>query len=160
MAGRHHRPRRRGSLESGGHHSADRAYPHPAGPVLGTSLPRSPLDATSEPDFHQRPATSRDAASQHLAALPQCATWVWTDGSATGGVTNGGAGALIEWPDGDEHMYSQSALSSLRDGPGVQSSRWASTTGGHSEDCQRVLRPEGSQIVLRPVSAFTLRSRR
>ena len=44
----------------------------------------------------------RDAASQHLAALPQCATWVWTDGSATDGVTDGGAGALIEWPDGGE----------------------------------------------------------
>ena len=44
----------------------------------------------------------RDAASQHLAALPQCATWVWTDGSATDGVTNGGTGALIEWPDGGE----------------------------------------------------------
>ena len=44
----------------------------------------------------------RDAASQHLAALPQCATWVRTDGSATDGVTNGGAGAPIEWPDGGE----------------------------------------------------------
>ncbi|XP_043212634.1 uncharacterized protein LOC122376759 [Amphibalanus amphitrite] len=44
----------------------------------------------------------RNAASQHLAALPQCATWVWTDGSATDGVLNGGAGALIVWPDGEE----------------------------------------------------------
>ncbi|KAF0300621.1 hypothetical protein FJT64_003287 [Amphibalanus amphitrite] len=32
----------------------------------------------------------------------QCATWVWTDGSATDGVLNGGAGALIVWPDGEE----------------------------------------------------------
>ena len=136
MAGRHHRPRRRGSLESGGHHSADRAYPHPAGPVLGTSLPRSPLDATSEPDFHQRPATSRDAASQHLAALPQCATWVWTDGSATGGVTNGGAGALIEWPDGDEHMYSRQPC------PLCEMAQGSRAPAGHRqlEDTQRTVR--------------------
>ncbi|XP_043199156.1 uncharacterized protein LOC122368902 [Amphibalanus amphitrite] len=32
----------------------------------------------------------------------KCATWVWTDGSATDGVLNGGAGALIVWPDGEE----------------------------------------------------------
>ncbi|XP_043215485.1 uncharacterized protein LOC122378438 [Amphibalanus amphitrite] len=44
----------------------------------------------------------RNAAFQHLAALPQCATWVWTDGSATDGVLNGGAGALIVWLDGEE----------------------------------------------------------
>ena len=44
----------------------------------------------------------RDAACHHLAALPQCTACVWTDRSATGGMTNGGAGALIEWPDGDE----------------------------------------------------------
>ncbi|KAF0307979.1 putative RNA-directed DNA polymerase from transposon BS [Amphibalanus amphitrite] len=55
---------------------------------VGTALPPSATD-------EQR----RDAASHHLAGLPQCATWVWTDGSATEGVTNGGAGALIVWPD-------------------------------------------------------------
>ena len=44
-------------------------------------------------------AASR-AAQQHLASLPQRATWVWTDGSADGGVRNGGAGVYIEWPDG------------------------------------------------------------
>ena len=38
----------------------------------------------------------------HLAALPQCVTWVWSDVSVTEGVTNGGAGALIIWPDGEE----------------------------------------------------------
>ena len=105
----------------------------------------------------------RNAASLHLAALPQCATWAWTDGSVTDGVLNGGAGALIVWPDGEEvvirspagrlcssyraemvaldaalsHLLedpshpedpivvctdSQSALSSLRDGPAAQSS--------------------------------------
>ncbi|KAF0290571.1 putative RNA-directed DNA polymerase from transposon BS [Amphibalanus amphitrite] len=55
---------------------------------VGAALPPSATD-------EQR----RDAASHHLAGLPQCATWVWTDGSATEGVTNGGAGALIVWPD-------------------------------------------------------------
>ena len=44
----------------------------------------------------------REAATLHLASLPQCAVWVWTDGSASEGVLNGGAGALIEWPDGVE----------------------------------------------------------
>ena len=31
------------------------------------------------------------------------ASLVWTDGSATAGVLDGGAGALIEWPDGEVH---------------------------------------------------------
>ena len=30
-------------------------------------------------------AERKSAADLHLGALPQCATWVWTDGSATGG---------------------------------------------------------------------------
>ena len=42
-------------------------------------------------------------ALQHLASLPQRATWVWTDGSATGAVTDGGAGALIISPNDDRH---------------------------------------------------------
>ena len=42
-----------------------------------------------------------EVATHHLAGLPQCATWVWTDGAADGGVHNGGAGALIEMPDGE-----------------------------------------------------------
>ena len=45
----------------------------------------------------------REAATLHLAALPQCATWIWTDGSADAGVKNGGAGALIVRPDGETH---------------------------------------------------------
>ena len=73
-------------------------------------------------------------ATFHLPALPQCATWVWTDGSASGGVTDGGAGVLIERPDGAEHeirtpagrlcssfraemVALQAALSYLRDNP-------------------------------------------
>ena len=35
------------------------------------------------------------AATQHLAALPQCAVWMWTDGSVEGGVKNGDSGAVI-----------------------------------------------------------------
>ena len=45
--------------------------------------------------------TRRQAAAHHLSSLPQCATWVWSDGSATGGVLDGGAGVFIEWPDGE-----------------------------------------------------------
>ena len=46
-------------------------------------------------------ATKRDAALHHLASMTQCATWAWTDGSATGGVLRGGAGALISYADDD-----------------------------------------------------------
>ena len=42
------------------------------------------------------------AAELHLGSLPQCATWLWTDGSVEGGVKDGGAGAVIIWPDGEE----------------------------------------------------------
>ena len=45
-------------------------------------------------------AEKRSAAESHLRALPQCATWAWTDGSATGGVQDGGAGGHIEDPEG------------------------------------------------------------
>ncbi|XP_043212000.1 uncharacterized protein LOC122376264 [Amphibalanus amphitrite] len=40
-------------------------------------------------------STKREAALQHLASLTQCAIWAWTDGSASGGVLRGGAGALV-----------------------------------------------------------------
>ena len=48
-------------------------------------------------------STKKETALHHLAELPQTATWVWTDGSATGGVSCGGAGALIVYPDDDRH---------------------------------------------------------
>ena len=48
--------------------------------------------------------TRKRAAEQHLAALPQCATWIWSDGSAEGGVQDGGAGALVIRPGGEEHL--------------------------------------------------------
>ena len=45
----------------------------------------------------------REGAAFHLASLPQCATRAWTDGSAEGGVKNGGARVSIEWPDGSSY---------------------------------------------------------
>ena len=39
------------------------------------------------------------AAALHLASLPQYAIWLWTDGSAKGGFSKGGDGAVIVWPD-------------------------------------------------------------
>ena len=48
-------------------------------------------------------AVRRAAAEELLATLPAQATWVWSDGSAEGGVTNGGGGALIILPTGEEH---------------------------------------------------------
>ena len=44
------------------------------------------------------------AASQHLGSLPQCAVWLWTDDSVEGGVKDGGSGAVIIWPDGEEEQ--------------------------------------------------------
>ena len=54
-------------------------------------------------------SVKREAALHHLASLPQCATWVSSDGSATGGVTNGGAGALTIYPNDDHQKLRQSA---------------------------------------------------
>ena len=45
------------------------------------------------------------AAALHLASLPQCAIWLWTDGSAEGGVSKGGAGTVIVWPDKETKTY-------------------------------------------------------
>ena len=44
----------------------------------------------------------RAAAERHLATLPDQATWIWSDGSAEGGVASGGGGALITLPSGEE----------------------------------------------------------
>lgn len=51
---------------------------------LGVPLPPAASD-------HQR----QEAAALHLAALPRRAKWMWTDGSAAAGVSNGGTEALI-----------------------------------------------------------------
>ena len=44
----------------------------------------------------------RAAAERHLATLPDRAIWIWSDGSAEGGVSAGGGGALITLPSGEE----------------------------------------------------------
>ena len=44
----------------------------------------------------------RATAETLLATLPSRATWVWTDGSAEGGVTRGGGGAFITLLSGEE----------------------------------------------------------
>jgi len=68
---------------------------------LGTPLPPGASDTQK-----------RQLASLHLASLPQCATWVWTDGSAKGGVVDGGAGAFVDLPDG-EHVELRSPAGRL-----------------------------------------------
>jgi len=45
----------------------------------------------------------RAAAEEHLATLPEDAVWIWSDGSADGGVAAGGGGALIVLPSGAVH---------------------------------------------------------
>ncbi|KAF0314337.1 Potassium voltage-gated channel protein Shab [Amphibalanus amphitrite] len=60
----------------------------PSGPItFNVGIGALPAGATN--------STKREAALQHLASLTQCAIWAWTDGSASGGVLRGGAGALI-----------------------------------------------------------------
>ena len=82
----------------------------PVEPVLPRRLP--PRTASGGVTFRSDiggpglPARTPDqrkheVVTQHLATLPQTAPWVWTDGAADAGVTNGGAGAFIELPDGE-----------------------------------------------------------
>ncbi|XP_043211169.1 uncharacterized protein LOC122375739 [Amphibalanus amphitrite] len=54
----------------------------------------------------------KSTAETFLGGLPQCATWVWTDGSVVGGTSSGGAGALIVYPD-DETVELREAAGSL-----------------------------------------------
>ena len=57
----------------------------PTGPVtfaLGLGAPLPP----GAPDN-----VKRQTAQLHLASLPQCATWAWTDGSASEGISDGSA---------------------------------------------------------------------
>ncbi|KAF0301100.1 hypothetical protein FJT64_026527 [Amphibalanus amphitrite] len=43
----------------------------------------------------------RGAAEATLEHLPPRATWIWSDGSAEGGVSQGGGGATITFPSGE-----------------------------------------------------------
>ena len=51
----------------------------------------------------------RAAAEKHLATLPEDAVWIWSDGSAEGGTTAGGGGALITLPSGEHHQIREPA---------------------------------------------------
>ena len=44
----------------------------------------------------------RAAAERYLATLPAQAVWIWSDGSAEGGVTAREVGALITLPSGEK----------------------------------------------------------
>ena len=58
-------------------------------------------DHLGKADPSNRPDKKRKAAEERLAVLPAEATWVWSDGSATGGVMDGGGGAMITFSSGD-----------------------------------------------------------
>ena len=75
--------------------------PHPA--VTFHLQVGNPLQPTATDQQRQ------EAATGHLAALPQCATRVWTDGPTEAGVLNGGAGAFIERQDGEAHELHRAA---------------------------------------------------
>ena len=90
-------------------------------PPIGSILPQCGLPWTPYPTvtFHmqvghplQPTATNqqkRGARTGHLAALQQCAIWVWTDGYAEAGVLKGGAGVYIERPEGEDHELRRAA---------------------------------------------------
>ena len=70
----------------------DRSPRHGQGKPHGDHLVKA--DPSSGPDKR------RKAAEDRLAALPAEVTWVWSDGSATGGVLDGG-GVMITFSSGD-----------------------------------------------------------
>ena len=50
----------------------------------------------------EAPDSVRQATAEaHLSTLPTDATWIWGDGSAEGGTTRGGGGALLVLRSGD-----------------------------------------------------------
>ena len=61
-------------------------------PWMDCSAVTFDLEAGERPPPGDRAERRREGAAFHLASLPQCATWAWTDGSAEGGVKNGGTG--------------------------------------------------------------------
>ena len=103
---------------------------------------------------------SWDAPTEHLAALPQYASWVWTDGSAEAGVLNGGARAFIRWTDGEEHeLRRTAAASALASAP-----RWSPSERrcGSSATTRRTPRhyPTVGAILLQPRRGKALRLHR
>ena len=70
-------------------------------PWLPTGAITSKLEIGAELPAGAAASSKRDAALHHLASLTQCATWLWTDGSATGDVLHVLAGALIIHADED-----------------------------------------------------------
>ncbi|KAF0304474.1 RNA-directed DNA polymerase from mobile element jockey [Amphibalanus amphitrite] len=60
------------------------------------------LDVGAAVSREARDEVRRAAAEEHLATLPDQATWIWSDGSAEGGVASGDSGALITLPSGEE----------------------------------------------------------
>ena len=47
-------------------------------------------------------ASRRETAERRLAELPAEAVWIWSDGSANAGVADGGGGAVVLLPGGEE----------------------------------------------------------
>ena len=81
------------------------------------------------------PDVRRRAAEEHLETLPSGTTWIWSDGSAEAGVTQGGGGAYIQTSIGEvvevkvaagqlcsstraELIALRAALQRMRDGEG------------------------------------------
>ena len=59
------------------------------------------LDVSPGGRLDTPPDVRRRAAEEHLETLPSRATWIWSDGSAEAGVTQGGGGAFIRKDAGE-----------------------------------------------------------
>ncbi|KAF0291487.1 Paired amphipathic helix protein Sin3a [Amphibalanus amphitrite] len=84
----------------GGHHvTAHHSYNQPPPAALfgsaGSNLPNQDVADTQQ----SQPVEFNHAIN--YGNKIKCATWCWTDGSASGGITDGGAGALMKRPDGE-----------------------------------------------------------
>ncbi|KAF0305787.1 Paired amphipathic helix protein Sin3a [Amphibalanus amphitrite] len=84
----------------GGHHvTAHHSYNQPPPAALfggaGSNLPNRDVAGTQQ----SQPVEFNHAIN--YGNKIKCATWCWTDGSASGGITDGGAGALMKRPDGE-----------------------------------------------------------
>ena len=76
-----------------------------------------------KPAYHPARQQKTDDRGRLLPGVPQCATWACTDGTTEGGVLNGGAGALIEWPDD-----ASQELRAPAEAPGASSATYAAPT--------------------------------
>ena len=73
---------------------------HSLPPWMDSTAVQFHLDCGPEARRSATETARRTAAEARLRELPEEAVWIWSDGSADAGVSNGGGGAIIYTPDG------------------------------------------------------------